>query len=374
MYYLLSLLRHPAPFFLFLSRPRTRDLMNFCHQFAVMLGAGITVMSALEILEWHSENPLLKKTIKKVGQRVEKGKSLTEAVAEEEKIFPPFFKGMVEAGETGGELDKAMQQLALHFERKSDLEQKIKTATAYPIFVFLIIIVVVAFLLVFVIPTFAGTFTGMGVDPPLPTRLLITAGKGLRVYWYLVIAGGVAIYLLFRRLLKTKKGGYYRDRLLFRLPLFGRIYHKMMVARFCRALSSLLGSGVGLLTALDLAKNVVDNNAFRKRINLVKEDIIRGEAIAGTLSAAGFFPFLVIGMVDVGEQSGKMEEMFARAADLYESEVNYVIDRLSSLVEPVLIIFLSLVVGGIVLSVFLPLFNIFDLYLLPAATPSLKII
>ncbi|MEW5922019.1 MAG: type II secretion system F family protein [Bacillota bacterium] len=344
-------------------RPGMQELMNFCQQFAAMLSAGISVLTGLEILQRQAGNPRLKKGIRSVAQHVEQGKSLAEALAREKEIFNPFFTSMVEAGETGGVLERTMQLLAVYFEKKKDLEQKLKTATAYPKFVFLIILGLIIFLLTFVLPAFAGIFAGMGIELPLPTRVLLSAGEGLRVYWHFLFTGGAVVYLVICRLLKTDRGIYYRDFITLRIPLFGPLYRKVMVARFCRTLSTMLGSGLGLLTALEQAKNVVNNRVFAERIDSVRESVVRGESVAATLAAANFFPLLVIGMASVGEQSGRLEEMLARAADLFESEVNYIVERLGSLLEPALVIFLSLVVGGMVLSVFLPLFGVFELYL-----------
>lgn len=346
-----------------MGRPSAQELMNFCYQFAALLGAGITVMRALSILERQTHNPRFRRALRAVAENVENGLTLAGAVAQERKIFSSFFVGMVDAGETGGTLDETMERLGFHYEKKNDLEKKIKTATAYPKFVFLVILGVAVFLLAVVLPTFAATFAGMGVDPPLLTRVLILAGEGVRTYWQYLLLGGALAYLSLYGILKTKTMGYYADYLRLRIPLFGVLHRKVMVARFCRTLSTLLGSGVGLLTALELAKNVVDNRVFVRHIEAMRGSIIRGESVAATLSASNVIPLLVIGMVDVGEQSGELEKMLSRTAVLYESEVNYMAERMGNLLEPALVIFLSVMVGGIVLSIFLPIISVFDLYL-----------
>ncbi len=363
MFNIPAVLRQPMPLFFLRGRPGARELMSFCYQFAALLNAGITVLTGLEILTKQADNSRLKLGLRAVTRRVEYGQSLAEALAQEQKIFSPFFVGMIDAGETGGVLGETMQRLGIHYEKKSDLEKKIKTATAYPKFVFLVILGVVAFLLAFVLPSFAGTFAGMGVEPPLPTKVLMAIGEGMRTYWQLILATGAGVYLIIFGVLKTKIGSYYADQLWLCLPLFGILYRKVMVARFCRTLSTLIGSGVGLLAALELTKNVVDSRVFAERIAKMSGSIIRGESVAATLAGTSIFPLLVTGMVNVGEQAGRLDEMLTRVADLYESEINYVVERLGSLLEPALVIFLSLVVGGIVLSVFLPLFGVFDLYL-----------
>jgi len=350
-------------FFFLQQRPGSRDMMNICHQFAAMLAAGIPVLSGMEILAEQTESFPLKQGIRSAARSVEQGSSLTEALAKEKGIFSPFFTGMVEAGETAGILEQTMERLAVYFKNKYDLEEKIKTATVYPKLVLLIILGVVAFLLAFVIPAFAETFNSLGAELPLLTRVLIFIGKGLRAFWHFVILAGVAGYLVFLWILKTKKGIYYRDRLRLRIPLFGRLYYKMMVAQFCRTFGTMLKSGVDILKALDLAKNVINNSVFSECINEIKDSLTKGGGVTETLAAAGFFPLLIIGMVSVGEQAGRLEEMLDRAAGVYEAEVSYAAERLGSLIEPALILFLALLVGSIMLSVFLPLISIFNLYL-----------
>lgn len=361
--HLTRVLHQPVPFSLLWGRPCAQDMMGFCHQFAALLNAGIPVLTGLLILEKQTDNPRLKHGVKRVAFHVENGHSLAEAMAQVQEVFSPFCVGMVDAGEMGGMLDKTMHRLALHYEKKNHLEKKIKTATAYPKFIFLVILGVVVFLLSFVMPSFAGTFNSMGVELPLFTQFLMSLGGWIRVSWPYLLFAGAIVYLVLCSLLKMDKVAYYAGHMQLRLPLFGLLYRKLLVARFCRTFSTLLGSGVTLLTALELSKNVVVNRVFVERVAEMRNAIVRGESVASALSAAKIFPLMVIGMVDVGEQSGKLDEMLRRAADLYESEVNYVVDRLGSLLEPALVIFLAVVVGGIVLSVFLPLFGVFELYL-----------
>lgn len=353
----------PRLSFLRRRRPEIRDFMNFCHQFAAMLSAGIPVLAGLDILGEQTESYSLREGIRAAARRVEQGNSLSEALRQGEKLFSPFFLGMIEAGETGGILDQTMERLALHLKNKFELEQKVKTATIYPKLIFLFILGVVAFLLAFIVPAFAETFRGMGAELPLPTRALIFLGNGLRACWYFLILGAAAGYMIFLRVAKMQRVVSCLDRLRLRLPLFGRLYYKMMLVQFCQTFSAMLGSGVDILRVLDLLKNVINNSIFSERIHEIKESIIKGEGVAETLTTAGIFPRLIIGMASVGEQAGRLEEMLGRAADLYESEVSYTAERLGALIEPVLILFLALIVGGIMLSVFLPLFNIFSLYL-----------
>ncbi len=351
-----------SPLF-FWGRPGAQDMMSFCHQFAALLNAGIPILKGLLILEKQANNPRLKHGIKKVALHVENGHSLTEAMAQVQEVFSPFCVGMVDAGEMGGKLDKTMHRLALHYEKKNHLEKKIKTATAYPKFILLVILGVVVFLLSSVLPSFAGTFSSMGVELPLSTRVIMSLGMLIQVSWPYLLIGGAMAYLASYLLLKMDKVAYYAGHMQLHLPLFGILYRKLLVARFCRTFSILLGSGVTLLTTLELSKNVVVNRVFVERVAEMRNAVIRGESVASALSATKLFPLTVIGMVDVGEQSGKLDDMLSRAADLYESEVNYVVDRLGSLLEPALVILLAVVVGGIVLSVFLPLFGVFELYL-----------
>ncbi|HAP32417.1 MAG TPA: type II secretion system protein GspF, partial [Firmicutes bacterium] len=252
------------------GRPGAKALMDFCHQLAIMLSAGMPLLPALLIAAQHAQNHRLRLAIRSAIYSVEQGRSLAEALAREPRIFSAFFTNMVEAGEIGGVLDQALQRLAFHYERKNDLEQKIKTATAYPKFVLLIIVGVVIFLLTFVIPAFAATFAVIGVELPLATSIVIALGEWMGTYWHLLAGGAAVIYLLLRQMLRTSWGTLSFSYLKLHLPLYGQLHRKLLVARFCRTLGAMLSSGIGLLRALELAKNVVQNRFFALRIDRVK--------------------------------------------------------------------------------------------------------
>jgi type IV pilus assembly protein PilC len=343
--------------------PGTRDLMNFCHQFASLLSSGIPVLTSMEILAKQLEPPALKDGIRAAIYRVEEGDSLAEALSTRKDIYSPFFIGMIKAAEASGTLDQALFRLAHHFKNKDLLEQKIKAATNYPKLVFFLVLVVVVLLIAFVIPNFERTFINMGVEPPLITKILLSIGTWIRLYWQQLIAGVLVSALALLKISKIDKFAYYRDLILMRLPLFGQLNRKIAIAQYCRVLSTMLSSGVELLAALALAANVVDNTYFNEQLKGAESRLLRGEGVAKALAASDFFPPLVIGMISVGEESGTLDNMLAKAAEIYETDVNFLADRLGVLLEPALIIFLSLLVGGVVLSVFVPLFNIFDIYI-----------
>ncbi len=343
--------------------PGLQELMTFSQQFATMLSAGISVLAALEILQRQAVHPRLKAGILAVIKEVERGNTLAAAFSREKELFPSFFISMVEAGEISGDLDHSMHLLALYFQRKWELEQKIKTATAYPKFVILAILVLVFFLLTFILPAFTSVFESLKIELPFATRILLSTGEAMRAYWLIIFMSIIVVYFALAIFLKTKRGSCYRDSVILHLPIVGQLKRKLILARFCRTLSTMLGNGIALLTALEQAKNVVSSHLFGRRIDIIREHIVRGETVAAALKATDFFPMLLISMTNVGEQSGKLEEMLSRAANLFETEVNYAVDRLGSLLEPVLIVFLSLVVGAIVLAVFIPLFTVFEFYL-----------
>ena len=343
--------------------PRTRDFMNFCYQFASLVSSGIPMLMSLEILVKQLESITLREGIRSVIQKVEEGDSLAEALAARNDIYSPFFIGMVKAGEASGKLDQALFRLAQHYKNRELLEQKIKTATNYPKLVFILVLVVVMLLLTFVIPNFERTFINMGVDPPLITKMFLSIGAGLRSYWQSLLAGALVFALVFLKISKIDRFAYHRDLLLLRLPIFGQLNRKIAIAQYCRVLSTMLSSGVELLAALALAANVVDNSYFSQQLKGTESLLLRGEGVAKALGASEQFPHLVLGMVSIGEESGTLDDMLAKAAEIYEAEVNFLADRLGTTLEPALIIFLSLLVGGIVLSIFLPLFSIFNIYL-----------
>ncbi len=348
--------------FIFGRRLHAGDLRNFSFQFAAMSKAGIPVLESLYLLAEKAEKKILKDSLIKVARGVERGNSLADSLCEQKDVFPDLVVNVARSGEDRGVLPQVLQRLALHFEKQFELEQRIKAATVYPKIVAAVIFIVAIFLLSKVLPSFVLIFESMGVELPLLTRAVLEGARVIAVNWYLVLFIILVAVYSWRSITKTEKGSLARDKLLISLPLLGPIYCSVMAARFCRTLSTMLHSGAGILESLQLAQNVVENRFFHAGINAAREDIAGGCSLSRSFTnCSGLFPAVVISMVGVGEKTGSLVEVLSTAAEYLEAEADYTIKRFSSILEPVLILFLAAVVGGLVLSVMTPMFEIFEM-------------
>jgi type IV pilus assembly protein PilC len=348
-------------FSFFHSHPGTRDLMIFCRQFAALNNAGITFLRSLQLLGEQTEQPVLRERLRAVAAKLERGYLLADSLAEHGDIFPDILLNMVKAGEEGGVLDTVLDRLALHFEKQYDLEQKVKAATFYPKFLVGIASLIVIFILVFVLPNFMGIFENLGLEIPLLTRLFFTLGRMFITYWYLIMLFLLMSFFFLRKFFQTEQGAYYYDRLCLNFPFFSSIYRKIMLARFCRTLGTLLDSGMTLLPALSLLKGVMGNRIVTASIKEVEEGIIQGRSLAENLATAGFFPPMIVEMVHVGEQTGNLDNLLLKTAQFYEADVSYTIERLHAMLEPALILTIAVMITFIALSVILPMFEVYQL-------------
>ncbi len=342
------------------GRPKAVDYMFFCRQLATLLGAGVTLLHSLRVLAEQAEHPLLRERVQQSAELVEEGRSLADSFRRHGDVFPGYLVNMVEAGEAGGVLEGVMDRLAFHFERQHQLEQKLKSATTYPKFILSVVFVVVIFMLTVVLPNFASIFERFEVEMPALTWLLIRLGQGLVSHWYLVLLLAVAAVLLLMRLRRTARGTHLIDTLQLHLPLYSPIYRKVLLSRFCRTLGTLLVSGVLLLESLTIAKKVTGNSIIGRGIEKAREGVVNGQPLAEPLSEQGYFPSLVLEMVRVGEQTGSLDSMLLRLAEYYEAEVLYELERLNTVLEPLLILFMAFIVGVIVLSVLQPMLEIYQ--------------
>jgi len=339
---------------------KTREMMVFCRQFASMIQAGMTVVDSLRVLQEQAEDPVFGEKLQEIATSLQKGNSLTDAFVEQGSYFPEIFINMLEAGETGGILDEVLNRMADHFERQHDLEEKIKGATTYPIVIFSVAIAVVTFLVVVVLPTFAGIFDQMGAEMPLITRALLAVSGFLTKFWYLVLLGiGLMLFGLWQYV-HTEGGRLVLDRLRFRIPIYGSIYQKAMVARFSRTLGALLASGVEILKSIELVGRVTGNIIIENTLRETRDMIRQGQRLAEPLRESSLFPPMMVAMTAIGEESGSLDQMLGKLADFYEAEVEYVVNRLSSILEPILIIFLGGVVALIVISIVMPMFSMYQ--------------
>ncbi|WP_245526681.1 type II secretion system F family protein [Acetohalobium arabaticum] len=339
------------------KKVKLKDLALFCRQFATMIDAGVSLVRALDILGDQTGNPKLREAIRSVQEHVEGGVSLSNALEEEDHVFPRLFISMVEAGETGGILDEVLLEMADHFEKENEMKQQITSALAYPAVITLVAVGVVVFLVTVILPTFVDIFAGMNIQLPLPTRILLTTSNLISSYWYLFVGAVLVVISFSYYYYQTDRGKRQIDWLLLKLPLFGDLIIKISVARFSRTLGTLISSGVTILEGLEVVSRVVSNQIVAEQLNEARNSISAGESMADPLQQNGLFPQMVIQMIRIGEETGSLDQMLNRVAQFYDQEVEHKVEGMVSLIEPALILILGLVVGSIVVSMMLPMFN-----------------
>ncbi len=337
-----------------------KDIAIFSRQFAIMIQSGIALLRCMEILCAQMENKTFKNVLLQVKKSVEEGSSLSQAFGAHPKIFPQLFVNMIRAGEVGGVMDEALERLAEHFDKEHELREKIKSATTYPAVISIFALVVVNVLIIFVIPQFAEMFKGFGAKLPAITTFVLGLSNFMRAYFPYMIGALIVLIYAFQRYRKSPQGSQQLDILMLRMPVFGPMILKIAVARFTRTLGTLVKSGVPILLALEVTEKTAGNSIVARGIAAARDSIKEGESISGPLMASGVFPPMVTQMIAVGEESGAIETMLNRIADFYDREVKVMVDSLTSLIEPFLIIFLAVVVGGIVSSIMLPMFSVFS--------------
>ncbi len=337
-----------------------KEIAVFTRQFSVMIDAGLPLVQCLEILGSQQDNRVFQKILFEVRQDIESGATLADSLRKHPKAFDDLYCNMVAAGETGGILDTILQRLSQYIEKIVKLRSAVRSAMVYPVAVIVIAIGVVWIILWKVIPTFATLFAGLGAQLPLPTRVTIALSKFIGAWWWLVfLLLGLGIFAIFR-FHKTYKGRRMIDGLLLKLPVLGGVLKKIAVARFCRTLGTLVASGVPILEALEITAKTAGNAVVEDAIMETRKSIEQGKTIAEPLKATNVFPPMVVQMVAVGEQTGALETMLNKIADFYEDEVDEATANLLALLEPVMICFLGVVIGGIVISMYMPMFDLIN--------------
>jgi type IV pilus assembly protein PilC len=337
------------------------DLLVFSRQLATLIDSGITLVGGLRILIEQVENPRLKEVITQVRHDVESGLSFCESLTKHPQIFSPFFINMVRAGETSGMLDDVLDRVATYFEKSAALTRKVRSSLVYPTVVIIMAILITSVLLLKVVPTFKGIFEMLGGKLPFPTLVLIAVSDLLKRMFIFVVLGLVGLGFLVRRYINTEKGRYKFDKLKLRLPVIGMLFRKVAVARFSRTLSTLVKSGVSILDALSIVAKTAGNKVVEETVNNALSSVREGEPIAQPLARSGVFPPMVTAMIGVGEQTGKLEAMLTKIADFYDDQVDAAVAGLTSMIEPLVIAFLGIIIGGIVIALFLPIFQITQL-------------
>ena len=336
---------------------KTRDVVVFTRQFATMINAGLPLVQALDILAQQTENKILADVTRQVVYDVESGQTLADALRKHPKAFSDLYVNMVAAGEAGGILDTILLRLAQFLEKNDAIIRKVKGAMIYPAVIMSVAAIAIAVLLIFVIPTFQNMFASVNLELPLPTRIVIGMSSILTHYWWAIIGAVGGFVFLLSRYYKTAPGRLQIDRLLLRLPVLGDVIRKSAVSRFTRTLGTLISSGVSILDGLEITARTAGNMVIHNAVMESRASIAGGETIAGPLQKSNVFPPMVISMIAVGEQTGGLDEMLSKIADFYDDEVDAAVSALLSLMEPIMIVVLGVIVGGMVVAMYLPIFD-----------------
>ena len=337
----------------------SKELAIFTRQFSVMIDAGLPLVQCLEILAGQQENKIFQKVLINTREMVEGGSTLSAAMKASPKVFDPLYTNMVEAGETGGILDTILQRLSAYIEKNVKLQRAVKSAMVYPVGVISVAGGVITLLLWKVVPIFATLFAGLGVELPLPTRIVIALSNFIGSYFgLLILVGFVGSIFALKAWYGTPQGKYALDSLILKLPVLGLLMRKIAVARFTRTLGTLISSGVPILEGLDITARTAGNAVVERALVKVRRSLEEGKSLTEPLKESDVFPGMVTQMIGVGEQTGAMDAMLQKIADFYEEEVDAAVKDLLTALEPVMIVFLGLVVGGVVISMYLPLFTV----------------
>ena len=337
-----------------------RDIVIFTRQFSTMINAGLPLVQALDILAKQSENRALKDVTRAVVFDVESGHTVADALRKHPKAFSDLYVNMVAAGEAGGILDTILMRLATFMEKNDALVRKVKGAMIYPGVITSVAAIAIVVLLVFVIPVFEKMFASVGMALPLPTRVVIGMSQFLQHYWWAVIAALVAMVFMLKKYYQTPDGKLAIDKMLLKMPVLGDVLRKSAVSRFTRTLGTLIGSGVSILDGLEITAKTAGNRVIQDAIMESRASIAGGETISAPLQKSQVFPPMVISMIAVGEQTGGLDEMLSKIADFYDEEVDAAVGGLLALMEPIMIVFLGVVVGGMVVAMYLPIFDMIN--------------
>jgi type IV pilus assembly protein PilC len=341
------------------GRVKLSDLAIFARQFSTMLDAGVSLIRCLDVLQAQTNNARLRKILMDLSARVESGESLSRSMARHPKAFSQLIIGLIRAGEVGGVLEESLQRIAGFLEKDVELRRKIRSALTYPVIVLLAAVGIVIFLVSWLVPQFASLFKELGIkELPAPTQFLVDLSALFTQRWYVVIIAVVAILIAYKLFVSTRVGRRVADRVKLRVPVFGPLHHKIVMARFSRTMGTLLASGVPILQAMETVAGVVGNSVVSDAVIESRARIREGEKIADPLQRSKMFPPMVVHMVSVGEESGSLDHMLNKIADFYENEVEMTIASLTAAIEPVMIVLLGIIVGFIVISMFLPMIEV----------------
>ncbi len=342
---------------LFQPKVQTADIMLFARQFSTMIDAGLPIIQCLDILHSQQENKTFQKILKEIKESVEGGSTLADALKKYPKEFDDLFVNMIAAGEIGGILDNILNRLASYMEKAAKLKGQVKGAMTYPIITIVIAVIVVAVIMVFVIPVFTEMFADFGGELPVPTKICVALSDFTRDNILFIIGGVIGFVIAFKKLYNLDKGRIFLDELFLKLPVFGALIRKVAVAKFSRTLSTMLESGVAILDALEIVAKTAGNKTIERAIYKVRSGITEGRTMADPLSESGVFPAMVCQMIAVGESTGALDSMLEKIADFYDQEVDQAVENLTAMIEPFMMVFLGITIGGLVVSMYLPIFK-----------------
>ncbi len=339
---------------------KLQHLVIYLRQFAPLLKAGVSVVESTKILAKQTDSKALKKALMDIEANLREGVQLSEATSKHSKIFSPMYINMVKAGEAGGNMDETLERLAEHYEKQHNTRQKVIAAVSYPAVIAVLAILVVIFLLVSIVPTFVGMFEDFGGELPAITKFVLAASEFMQSFWWLIMLLLLGVVAGLSAMKKNKQTKYYLDFAILRMPIFGKMMQKAVLARMTRTLSSLFSSSVPILQALSIVENVVENEVVGRVVRESRDALEIGQSMTGPMKKHWAFPPLVTQMIAIGEETGSLDAMLGKVADFYEKEVETSTDQLKSLIEPIMIVILAGLVGTIVTSIMIPMFDIFN--------------
>lgn len=336
---------------------RLKELPVYTRQVAAMLGAGMPLVQSIFALQEQTDNKNFRAVLEGVRVKVEGGSMYSDALEEYPQVFSELYVNMMRAGETGGMLSETSERVATFLEASNRLRAKVKSAMMYPTVVMCIALIISTGLVVFIVPKFAAMFAGFGAQLPMPTQILMNVSNFIREYWYIVIATAAAVIYSLRRYIKTEKGGYVFDKFRLNFPLLGKLARKIAITRFASTFAQLISSGVPILQAMSIVGLATGNKVIGKAILDARASVEQGKTVSDTLKSNKEFPPMLIHMLSAGEQTGKMEEMLSKLSEFYQEEVDTMLEGLTSMLEPLLMVVIGVMIGSIVLAMFLPIFK-----------------
>lgn len=342
------------------NRVKIKDISIFCRQFYTMLDAGVPILTCLNILKNQTTNNKLKKTLKDVEADVEKGEVLSNAMRKHEEVFPSLLINLVAAGEASGKLDSIMLRMSNHYEKENKVNNKVNNAMIYPIILGFVAIGAVLFILTYVMPTFTDLFVESGLNLPWSTRFLLWLSFSLKTHWFLILIMILGITIAVKYYLKTQQGGLAISKLKLKIPIIKNLNEMIIVSRFTRTMSTLLSSGLPLVESLDIVKEVIDNKVAQNSIIKVKEKVVKGETLNSSLRESKIFPPMFYSMIKIGEETGSLDNILNKTADFYDEELETTIQRTVALMEPALIVIMGIIIGFIIISIMIPMFDSYN--------------